>query len=143
MPLHSFYTKLTSHSQHRLWTKDVLPHNIRRGTLFPCVFLDKHTLVLNSSHISHQRNLCNTLYMLFLSVSSFSSLLQFTTCKDTLFPNTKQVFLHFSFPFKHFPSNSDIDWSRSIGEIDAQLYEKYGLEKDEIEFIERMIKPME
>ena len=39
-------------------------------------------------------------------------------------------------------THSDIDWSRSIGEIDAQLYEKYGLEKDEIEFIERMIKPM-
>ena len=46
-------------------------------------------------------------------------------------------------PLQDFTSNSDIDWSRSIGEIDAQLYEKYGLEKGEIEFIERMIKPME
>ena len=46
-------------------------------------------------------------------------------------------------PLQNFTSNSDIDWSRSIGEIDAQLYAKYGLEKDEIEFIERMIKPME
>ena len=46
-------------------------------------------------------------------------------------------------PIQDFTSNSDIDWSRSIGEIDAQLYEKYGLERDEIDFIERMIKPME
>ena len=46
-------------------------------------------------------------------------------------------------PLQDFTSNSDIDWSRCIEEIDAQLYEKYGLEKDEIEFIERMIKPME
>ena len=46
-------------------------------------------------------------------------------------------------PLQDFTSNSDIDWSRRIGEIDAQLYEKYGLERDEIDFIERMIKPME
>ena len=46
-------------------------------------------------------------------------------------------------PLQDFTSKSDIDWSRRIGEIDAQLYEKYGLERDEIDFIERMIKPME
>ena len=46
-------------------------------------------------------------------------------------------------PLQDFTSNSDIDWSRRIGEIDAQLYEKYGLERNEIDFIERMIKPME
>lgn len=46
-------------------------------------------------------------------------------------------------PLQDFTSKSDIDWSRSIGEIDEQLYEKYGLERDEIDFIERMIKPME
>ena len=46
-------------------------------------------------------------------------------------------------PLQDFTSKSDIDWSKSIGEIDAQLYEKYGLERDEIDFIERMIKPME
>lgn len=37
---------------------------------------------------------------------------------------------------------SDIDWSKSIHEIDQQLYKKYKLSKDEIEFIEKMIKPM-
>ena len=46
-------------------------------------------------------------------------------------------------PLQDFTENSDIDWSKSIPEIDAQLYQKYGLTKDEIDFIESMIKPME
>ena len=45
-------------------------------------------------------------------------------------------------PNQDFTSNSDIDWSKSIEEIDAQLYAKYNLSKDEIAFIESMIKPM-
>lgn len=46
-------------------------------------------------------------------------------------------------PLQDFTSNSDIDWSKSISEIDQQLYKKYGLSQEEIDFIERMIKPME
>jgi hypothetical protein len=46
-------------------------------------------------------------------------------------------------PLQNFTSNSDIDWSKSIAEIDAQLYKKYGLSEEEISFIESMIKPME
>ena len=45
-------------------------------------------------------------------------------------------------PLQDFTSNSDIDWSKSIHEIDLQLYEKYGLDKDEIEFIESHVKEM-
>lgn len=45
-------------------------------------------------------------------------------------------------PMQDFTANSDIDWSKSIEEIDAQLYAKYNLSKDEIAFIESMIKPM-
>lgn len=49
----------------------------------------------------------------------------------------------FSFvPNLDFTSNSDIDWSKSIPEIDNQLYSKYGLTDGEISFIESMIKPM-
>ena len=36
-----------------------------------------------------------------------------------------------------------IDWSKSIPEIDQQLYKKYNLTEEEISFIESMIKPME
>ncbi len=45
-------------------------------------------------------------------------------------------------PQQDFTSSSDIDWSKSVAEIDKQLYEKYGLSETEQDFIERMVKPM-
>jgi hypothetical protein len=45
-------------------------------------------------------------------------------------------------PLQNFTSKSDIIWSKSIEEIDKQLYKKYRLTKEEISFIESMIKPM-
>lgn len=45
-------------------------------------------------------------------------------------------------PMQDFTENSDIDWSKSVKEIDAQLYAKYHLSDEEIAFIESMIKPM-
>ena len=46
-------------------------------------------------------------------------------------------------PIQDFADSSDINWSKSIEDIDRQLYRKYGLNDEEIGFIERMIKPME
>ena len=46
-------------------------------------------------------------------------------------------------PLQDFTSSSDIDWSKSIKEIDRQLYAKYGLDEDEINFIESHVKEME
>ena len=54
---------------------------------------------------------------------------------------TKEVFGFI--PLQDFTSASDIDWSKSIPEIDQQLYHKYNLSEDEVNFIEKMIKPME
>ncbi len=45
-------------------------------------------------------------------------------------------------PLQDFTEKSDIDWSKSIPEIDRQLYKKYHLTEKEIAFIESMIKPM-
>lgn len=45
-------------------------------------------------------------------------------------------------PLQDFTKNSDIDWSKSIPEIDKQLYKKYGLSKDEIAFIESKVREM-
>lgn len=45
-------------------------------------------------------------------------------------------------PLQDFTSDSDIDWSKSVSEIDRQLYAKYNLSDEEIAFIESMIKPM-
>ena len=46
-------------------------------------------------------------------------------------------------PLQDFTSNSDIDWKDTISGIDKQLYKKYGLSKDEIDFIENNVKEME
>ena len=45
-------------------------------------------------------------------------------------------------PLQDFTAHSDIDWSKSIAEIDRQLYRKYDLTADEIEFIETHVKEM-
>lgn len=45
-------------------------------------------------------------------------------------------------PLQDFTSTSDIDWSRSVTEIDQQLYKKYGLTDEEIQFIETHVKEM-
>ena len=45
-------------------------------------------------------------------------------------------------PMQDFTENSDIDWSKSVNDIDKQLYAKYGLTDEEAAFIESMIKPM-
>lgn len=46
-------------------------------------------------------------------------------------------------PLQNFTDKSDIDWSKSVAEIDKQLYKKYNLTKEEIDFIEKTVKPME
>lgn len=45
-------------------------------------------------------------------------------------------------PLQDFASASDIDWSQSIPEIDQQLYKKYGLDEQEIQFIETHVQEM-
>ena len=45
-------------------------------------------------------------------------------------------------PVQDFTRESDIDWTKSISEIDQQLYRKYGLNESEVTFIERNVKPM-
>ena len=46
-------------------------------------------------------------------------------------------------PLQDFTNDSDIDWSRSVAEIDRQLYKKYNLSQEEIDFIESKVKAME
>ena len=46
-------------------------------------------------------------------------------------------------PLQDFTPNSDIDWTKSIPEIDQKLYAKYGLSQDEIDFIEEKVRAME
>lgn len=40
-------------------------------------------------------------------------------------------------------SNFDIDWIKSVADIDRHLYKKYGLDERKIKFIEEKVKEME
>jgi superfamily II DNA or RNA helicase len=59
----------------------------------------------------------------------------------TTHDNSKRVWS--CVPLQDFTSDSDIDWSQSIADIDKQLYVKYGLDNDEIAFIDTNVKSME
>ena len=45
-------------------------------------------------------------------------------------------------PLQDFTPSSDIDWSKSIVEIDEQLFDKYGLDEQERNFIRTKVKEM-
>lgn len=45
-------------------------------------------------------------------------------------------------PLQDFTPSSDIDWSKSIDEIDEQLFDKYGLDEQERNFIRTKVKEM-
>lgn len=45
-------------------------------------------------------------------------------------------------PIQNFSNNSDIDWSKTISEIDKALYEKYNFSDLEKDFIENNVKEM-
>ena len=46
-------------------------------------------------------------------------------------------------PMQNFTNKSDINWSKPLSDIDRQLYKKYGLSKEEIDFIETNVRGME
>jgi hypothetical protein len=92
----------------------------------------------------------------FLQIGNFSNEIEALNCLSYIKTKTFRALLSFNriqknisnatfelIPLQDFTANSDIDWSKSIPEIDKQLYKKYILTKEEIGFIESMIKPME
>lgn len=45
-------------------------------------------------------------------------------------------------PLQDFTEKSDINWTKSISDIDRQLYKKYEFSEEEITFIEEKVEPM-
>lgn len=82
---------------------------------------------VSSEHLSNYLRTKFARYLLSLAKSS-----QHATAKTYCFV-----------PLEDFTNKSDIDWNKSIKEIDIQLYNKYGLNKEEIEYIENKIKEMD
>ena len=92
----------------------------------------------------------------FIVIGPFETKEEMLNCHQYLHPNLVRASLHiahgtmqvtasvFQFvPLQDFTSSSDIDWSKSIADIDNQLYRKYNLTEDEIAYIEQLIKPMD
>ncbi len=46
-------------------------------------------------------------------------------------------------PLQDFTPSSDIDWTKSVRDIDRQLHRKYSLSQEEVDFIETHVKEME
>src|SRR5574344_139680 len=92
----------------------------------------------------------------FISIGAFDSILEAKCCLSytktkfvrcllgilkTTQHNPPSVWAYI--PMQNLTNQSDIDWNKSISEIDKQLYKKYHLTPKEIDFIETKIKPMD
>lgn len=109
------------------------------------------TKVLGNPEYAPANSVCSQSY-LYAAFSSDEEAINFTKYIRTRFlrvlVSAKKITQHatnrvYSYvPLQDFTNRSDIDWSEPISEIEKQLYAKYNLSKDEIEFIEKMIKPM-
>ena len=91
----------------------------------------------------------------FLKIGDFTSSIEMECCAKYIKTKFFRALLFFNrsslnisqstfslIPLQNFVDDSDIDWSKSVSEIDTQLYAKYNLTEEEIAFIESMIKPM-
>ncbi len=84
--------------------------------------------------MSENKNECDN-FIKYLETNFFAGL----TLQE---PNRRSTFGDI-IPLQDFTDKSDIDWSKSVAEIDKQLYKKYNLTQEEIDFIEKTVKPME
>lgn len=125
--------------------------------------VDKYKLFFTTSYstnatnppqsiIGNRNEICTETFLL---IGPFSTQEEQLNCKKFFDTNFFKILIFFGrgtmqvsrdvfrfIPMQDFTANSDIDWSKSIEEIDAQLYAKYNLSDEEISFIESMIKPM-
>lgn len=126
-------------------------------------FIDKYKLFFTTSFsanaveppkaiISNPGSICTET---FLVIGPFSDNTEQLNCHKYLQTSFFKVLLFYGrgtmqvsqkvfrfIPLQNFTTNSDIDWSKTISDIDKQLYRKYILTQEEIAFIENMIKPM-
>lgn len=92
----------------------------------------------------------------FMSFGAFETKLEATACLKyikTKFARTMLGILKITqdnpvgvwkfVPLQDFTVDSDIDWSQSVSDIDRQLYAKYKLSQEEIDFIEEKVRAMD
>lgn len=125
--------------------------------------VDKYKLFFTTSYstnalnppqaiLGNKQEICTETFLL---VGPFETQLEQSYCKKFFDTNFFKILLYFGrgtmqvsrdvfrfIPMQDFTAGSDIDWGKSVEEIDAQLYAKYNLSDEEIAFIKSMIKPM-
>lgn len=123
--------------------------------------VDKYKLFFTTSYstnainppetiIGEPKSVCTETFLL---IGPFDSELEQKNCHKYVLTNFFKVLLFFGrgtmqvsqevfrfIPLQNFTALSDINWNKSISEIDRQLYAKYHLTEEEIVFIDRMIK---
>ena len=125
--------------------------------------LDKYKLFFTTSYSTNAINPPETIEgepqavctETFLLIGPFNSELEQQNCHKYILTNFFKILLFFGrgtmqvsqevfrfIPLQDFTESSDINWNKSIPEIDQQLYIKYHLSTEEIAFIEKMIKPV-
>lgn len=109
--------------------------------------------ILNKPFIGEPNSVCTETYLLigpFDTKAEAQNALSFIHTKFFRFlvllikntqDATKQVYQFV--PMQDYTENSNILWGQSTSDIDKQLYEKYNLTQEEINFIESMIRTME
>ena len=97
-----------------------------------CACTDTFITIGSYNNLDEATNLCKYLQTKFV---------RYAVSIMKMSQNTYQIVYEFV-PLQDFTQASDIDWSKPIPDIDKQLYKKYNLTKEEIDYIEKTIKPM-
>ena len=102
---------------------------IRTGILRPGLVCTLTYYVIRSFTTLDEANNCKK----YLNTNFVRRLIAPTVCNAT---TTEKNFIFV--PNQDFTNSSDIDWSKSIQEIDVQLYDKYGLTDNERSYLNGM-----
>lgn len=113
---------------------------------------DSKKAILSSIRVIGPGEICNASYMLVGNINKkeyAENIKKYLQTKFTRFLVLQTLFGigltsdRFQFvPLQDFANNSNIDWSQPISDIDQQLYRKYGLTEEEMNYIEKIMKPM-
>ena len=123
--------------------KVLVPKSNGSGALGECL----STPMIGQPMIGHTQS--------FISFGSFSSRYQAESCMKYIKTKFARCLLGtlkvtqdnprdtwINVPLQNFSEKSDINWDSSISELDQQLYKKYRLSEDEINFIESKVQSM-
>ena len=105
----------------------------KHGVLKPNEACSDTYFVIGNFDTEHEALNCNKFIC-----TKFLRLLVLMKAKSTIM--SPKVFA--DVPLQNFGPDSDIDWTQSVDGIDRQLYKKYKLTQQEIDYIEKTIKPM-